>query len=211
MEMKLSMDESVEYFEGMTKDLTKVQRFYRKFKNQRIRIPWEAIPQVQFAQHHGRHSYFFCHELLPRNTEVNEVSEYMPFFHGIVDEFMHDNKIKYDKITRSCLNLTYHIPERKWCDPHVDNYFNHYSVILYLNKVAGNTVVFDKTVPFDGKHEGIYYYDDYDWDNNPPMNIKYEATPEVGKIVLFRGDQLHAYKSTDPGDLRLVCVYNLSY
>ena len=122
------MTEPVEYLESTVKDPTKIQRFYRRFANQKVRIQWDAMPQVQFAQHHGRQSYFFCHELLPRNLEGNQkVSEHMPFFHDIIEEFMHDKKIKYDKITRSCLNLTYHIPGRKWCDPHVDNYFNPYN------------------------------------------------------------------------------------
>lgn len=206
METKLLMDEPVEYLESQITDTFAIEKFYRKLQKQKVNLSWQLIPQLD-----GGQGYFFCHELLPRDPHIVPTSEHTPFFHKIIDKFMKDNKIRYNKITRSCLNLTYHIPGQKWCDPHVDNYFNHYSVILYLNEVSGNTVVFDKTVPFDGKHDGIYYYNDYDWDNDPPMNVKYEATPEVGKIVLFRGDQLHAYKSTDPGQLRLVCVYNLSY
>ena len=206
MGTKLSMDEPIEYFEGKIADTFPIERFYRKLRKQKVNLLWNLISQVESSER-----YFFCHELLPRDPHIVPTSDYAPFFHKIIDKFMKDNKIKYNKITRSCLNLTYHIPGQKWGDPHVDNYFDHYSVILYLNNSVGDTIVFDKTVPFDGKHEGLYYYKDFDWDNDPPMEVKYRSAPEVGKIVLFRGDQLHTYQTPDPGDLRLVCVYNLSY
>ena len=88
---------------------------------------------------------------------------------------------------------------------------NHYVAILYLNDAPGNTLIFDKQINFDdGKECGVILHDSIDWENDP-IPVKCEIKPEKYKMLLFDGRYYHALRPTTPGDLRLVCVYNVTF
>ena len=83
-----------------------------------------------------------------------------------------------------------------------------------------STYIFDKQINYDegssttgpgfAKNNGIIPYETIDWENDP-IPVKHEAIPEKGKMVLFDGSHYHALCPTSPGDLRLICVYNITY
>lgn len=189
--------------------------FYKKDVNVRnpMEIPWRWSPSTttdKFPQ--------FAHVMLQRSSE-KPISPFYEFFHMIMDKFMRDHDIKYKKVIRSCLNCTYHIPNYNLFDPHVDSHIKHYNVILYLNSCEGNTIIFDKKLDFSAKFndgviparfDGIIPYEEVDW-NNDPMPIKYEIKPEMGKMIVFDGSYYHSLRPTEPGNLRLINVQNISY
>ena len=161
----------------------------------------------------------FSHVLLQRdNPRAN--SQFYPFFKTILKNFMRDNGLEYKRITRSCLNCTCYFPNYHCGDPHVDYPENHYTALLYLNDVVGSTYIFDKQINYDegssttgpgfAENNGIIPYETIDWENDP-IPVKHEAIPEKGKMVLFDGSHYHALCPTSPGDLRLICVYNITY
>ena len=150
----------------------------------------------------------FSHVLLNRESRRGN-SDFYPFFKTIIKNFMRDNGLEYKRITRSNLNCTYHFPNYHCGDPHVDHNENHYTAILYLNDTVGSTYIFDKQVNYDN-FCGIIPYETIDWENDP-IPVKHEAIPEKGKMLLFDGSHYHALCPTSPGDLRLICVYNITY
>ena len=117
--------------------------------------------------------------------------------------------------------MTYHIPGYEFFDPHVDSYFDHYNVILYLNETEGNTVVFDvegdkenpEQVTVNGKTYDLtgsaIDYNDVDWENDP-LPIKHECKPEFGKMFIVNGKYFHTIRTPAPGNLRIISVFNVA-
>ena len=155
------------------------------------------------------------HGLLARNTldpDYNEVrsrpnSPYWGMFNEILETTLNENGIENNGVTRACINMTYHIPGYEFFDPHVDSYFDHYNVILYLNETEGNTVVFDvegdkenpEQVTVNGKTYDLtgsaIDYNDVDWENDP-LPIKHECKPEFGKMFIVNGKYFPFYKKS---------------
>ena len=151
----------------------------------------------------------FSHVMLARGGK--SISPFYRFFNQLLTEFLNKHQIEYKKVIRACLNLTYHNPDYDFYDPHVDYPENHYVAILYLNDAPGNTLIFDKQINFDDAKEcGVILHDSIDWENNP-IPVKREIKPEKYKMLLFDGRYYHALRPTTPGDLRLVCVYNVTF
>ena len=169
------------------------------------------------------------HGLLARNTldpDYNEVrsrpnSPYWGMFNEIVETTLNENGIENNGVTRACINMTYHIPGYEFFDPHVDSYFDHYNVILYLNETEGNTVVFDvegdkenpEQVTVNGKTYDLMGsaidYNDVDWENDP-LPIKHECKPEFGKMFIVNGKYFHTIRTPAPGNLRIISVFNVA-
>ena len=169
------------------------------------------------------------HGLLARNTldpDYNEVrsrpnSPYWGMFNEIVETTLNENGIENNGVTRACINMTYHIPGYEFFDPHVDSYFDHYNVILYLNENDGNTVVFDvegdkenpEQVTVNGKTYNLtgsaIDYNDVDWENDP-LPIKHECKPEFGKMFIVNGKYFHTIRTPAPGNLRIISVFNVA-
>lgn len=143
-------------------------------------FPWyyEAVATTDKFQ-------FFSHTLLVRESgEVN--STHFEFFENIFDRFVDIHKLKVKGITRAVLNLT-NSGSYKNGDPHVDHEFKHKVLMLYLNTVEGNTIVYDKkyvnkkqftTLPLEKIKK-------------PLKKIK-EIKPECGKAVCWNGGYYHA-------------------
>ena len=170
-----------------------------------LQIPWRWSPSTttpKFPQ--------FSHNMFARESE-KPISPFFKVFDKAIEDFMDQNSLDYKGVIRSCLNCTYHIPDVKCFDPHVDCYVNHYNVIIYLNNSVGNTVIFDHMINYDDEEQdGIIEYGDIDWDNNP-LPVKQEITPEFGKVVVFNGRYFHSMRPSLPGQLRLINVQNLAY
>lgn len=160
------------------------------------------------------------HGLLARNFDRPN-SPYFGMFNEILETTLNENGIENNGVTRACLNMTYHIPGYEFFDPHVDNYFDHYNVILYLNENDGNTVVFDvegdKENPEQVTVNGKTYhltgsaidYNDVDWENDP-LPIKHECKPEFGKMFIVNGKYFHTIRTPAPGNLRIISVFNVA-
>lgn len=160
------------------------------------------------------------HGLLARNFNRPN-SPYFGMFNEILETTLNENGIENNGVTRACLNMTYHIPGYEFFDPHVDNYFDHYNVILYLNENDGNTVVFDvegdkenpEQVTVNGKTYNLtgssIDYNDVDWENDP-LPIKHECKPEFGKMFIVNGKYFHTIRTPAPGNLRIISVFNVA-
>jgi hypothetical protein len=142
---------------------------------------------------------FFSHTIVdrydPNKEELKINSNMFEFFNNILTRFCVDNKIKVKKITRMSLNLTYPNCKYKSGDPHVDHDFNHKSIMIYLNKTNGDTIIYDKK--FNG--ENIL-------DINKNLKIKKLIKPEVGKVVCWDGDYYHAATYPKLNNRRVVLV-----
>ena len=182
----------------------------------------EGAPRVKWVwDHHTTSSIFpqFSHSLYMKyhkrpTTGLFSDSPYWKFFKRLIKDFLNDNGIEHKSIIRASINCTYHIPNYHCGDPHVDSPQNHYTAILYLNNVVGNTYIFDKNAQYKNLEEDsskfIIPYENVDWENDP-IPIKHEVNPEAGKMLLFDGSHYHAAGATSPGDLRVICVYNIAY
>ena len=84
----------------------------------------------------------FSHLLLRRDGYV--ASKLYYYFRDLIYAYLNKHQIPFKKCTRACLNLSYHIPGIEHTDVHVDSIDNHYVIILYLNDVEGNTIIFEK-------------------------------------------------------------------
>lgn len=88
---------------------------------------------------------FLSHVLLRRQEEEDnpkrEISRHFEFFIEIFHRFMKENNLKYSKIYRANLNLTwYNGPEHT--APHLDHKWPHSNFIMYLTTCdQGQTIV----------------------------------------------------------------------
>ena len=147
---------------------------------------------------------FFFHSIIrrvydPIKEEIKINSNIFEFFNNILTRFCTYNKIKVKKITRMTLNLTYSNCKYKSGDPHVDHDFSHKSIIIYLNKTDGDTIIYDKK--YNGKNT---------LDINKPLKIKKLINPEVGKIVCWDGNYYHAATYPKLNKRRVILVTTFS-
>lgn len=93
---------------------------------------------------------FLSHTLLQRNEDENvthlncrpeAISPYFEFFVEIFNRFMTENKLKYRKIFRANLNLTWYNGELH-TTPHLDHSWEHCNFIMYLDTCdSGQTII----------------------------------------------------------------------
>lgn len=84
---------------------------------------------------------FLSHVMKSRDNELIN-SNIFYFFKGILDNFCKKNNIKYNKILRSCINLTF-ANEKQIGTIHKDHHIPHKQLIIYLNDSDGNTYLYD--------------------------------------------------------------------
>lgn len=199
----LLRDLSFDYIETFI-DSDKIKFFTELFENG----PIDERGCISFFWHPSTTSKNFpqfAHILLGRD-DPSPRSIWYDYFREIVVSFLGENKLKYKKILRSCINLTYHIPNCEFTDPHVDDVKDHYVIILYLNETDGNTILFDKQYEY-GDSE-TFSYDSINTENFP---IKKEIKPEYGKILCFNGKYYHAIRTPPPGKIRTICIFNIEF
>jgi hypothetical protein len=110
----------------------------------------DYLPEQLRPYHKHINPPFLSHILLMRTEEelvdhlsrpINQYSESYEFFIEIFHRFMVENGLKYKKIFRANLNLTwYHGLEHT--EPHRDHDWPHYNFIMYLNTCEnGETII----------------------------------------------------------------------
>lgn len=179
----------------------------------------ELIPKIPFYwKYYSTTEKFpiYAHVLISRplnddlyneNFNYKITSEYYEYFKKIVDTFCEKHNIKYKNIIRACINSTFHIPNYEYGDPHIDFTKDHIVLIMYLSKVSTKS----KTIIFNMKQDylsGSESFFDVSRDDFYFM-IKHEITPKFGKIVAFDGVYYHSNRIPNPGENRIVCVFNL--
>lgn len=108
-------------------------------------LPEQLRPHVDF--YNGP----FLHHTLLHRTEVEnvshlerpakEISPYFEMFLEIFHRFMTENNLKYSKIYRASLNLTWYNGDCHTA-PHLDHDWPHHNFIMYLNTCEnGQTIV----------------------------------------------------------------------
>ena len=106
----------------------------------------------------------------------------------ILKQFVKKTNISTDNIYRLKANLQVRdtsIEENKYNAIHIDNDEPHWVVIYYVNNSDGDTLLFDKN-----------------------FQIIKKVSPKKGRILLFRGDILHA--SRGPRKSLNRCVLNIN-
>lgn len=91
---------------------------------------------------------------------------------------------------------------------HVDHYINHYTFLLYLNDVDGDTILynekFDPDKCFDEEQEKNFIIDHLDG----KLTVAKTVSPKPNRVVVFDGLQYHA--STPPSKSgRIAINYNV--
>ena len=95
--------------------------------------------------------------------------------------------------------------------------------MMYLNDATGDTFIFEDEWNPDDDID-IYYckkgggfnsvsvgagYRSTVFDKQE-LTIKHRITPKRGKIAVFNGKHFHAIGPTGPGEIRSICIMNLS-
>jgi hypothetical protein len=134
---------------------------------------------------------FLSHTLLPRNEDENishlnceskVISPYFEFFIEIFNRFMHDQGLKFSKIFRANLNLSWHNGNCHTA-PHLDHKWPHKNFIMYLNSCdRGETIV---------------------WPND--FLTSYFFPCKKNTAVTFK-QQWHAHRYPTPGSRRMAFV-----
>ena len=148
-------------------------------------------------------SQFFSHSIIPRydyGVEPIINSDYYTFFNNIFERFCEKNGIKYKRILRMCLNLTYYTDKEFFVYSHVDHPFPNRTTIMYLNKSSGNTVLYkNKFIENSSQNTGIP-------NDSKELEIDKEVTPELGKILSFDGLTYHTNRPCNVNENRIICV-----
>jgi hypothetical protein len=118
---------------------------------------------------------FFNHTLIKRPLDPPDYPIYPKVNSGyadivglVVKQIMQVNEIKLNCVYRASFNLTLPLVKHKKIRAHVDHYFPHKNLLIYLNDSDGDTVLCD------------------DDDND----IDY-SKPQEDKIILFEGRHYH--------------------
>ena len=107
----------------------------------------EIINNLSFPFYWNEHQVnednfpFLSHVMKSRDNEsIN--SNIFYFFKGILDNFCTKHNIKYNKILRACINLTFS-NKINIGTIHKDHEIPHKQLIIYLNDSDGNTYLYD--------------------------------------------------------------------
>ena len=84
---------------------------------------------------------FFSHVMKSRDNELIN-SDIFFFFNTILKNFCIKHNIKFNKILRSCINLTFS-NNKNIGTIHKDHEIPHKQLIIYLNNSNGNTYLYD--------------------------------------------------------------------
>jgi hypothetical protein len=85
---------------------------------------------------------FLFHLIKSRNNDLINSNTFY-FFEQILNNFCKKYNIKYNKILRACINLTF-LNKKNIGTIHKDHEFPHKQLIIYLNNSDGNTYLYDE-------------------------------------------------------------------
>ena len=124
-------------------------------------------------------------------------SDFEPFFTDLIKEICKENKLNLKRILRGAINYTSYF-EEKHSHTHYDHNWPHLNIIIYLNSFSkGSTYLFKET------------YSDV-IQPHTAKKIQKEMKADVGKYVIFPGENYHAAGSVGKDDeYRIICIYNI--
>jgi len=149
----------------------------------------------------------FSHIMKARGGSIN--SPLYPYFEKIVFNFLRHHHLPTGEVIRACLNMQYHLAsEYLHTDPHIDSWHEHNVVIIYLTEADGDTIVYEKqrSHMLSKENKSLIPVDQVPKE----FPIKELISPEKGKIAVFNGKHYHANFFPQPGQLRLICIFNVS-
>jgi len=130
-------------------------------------------------------SFHFIHHAIRRDKPNIDNSGLAPPLRLLLSQIASKIKIKYTKIFRCAVNITFYNGYTDRCPIHEDHNFDHKQILIYLNDADGDTVLLNKK----GNKE-----------------IK-KITPEAYKIlVMDRRDHYHFFPTKG---IRKVLVYTI--
>ncbi len=111
--------------------------------------------------------FFYCHSLLSRpEDKYSEVcSQYAQLGMSVVAEILQHNNIQFKFFLRSAVNCLHPDNDVQLCEPHVDHYFPHINVIIYLTNTGGKTYCGDEF--HDPKEDDVILMTGEHWGERP--------------------------------------------
>ena len=155
-------------------------------------FPWYIHPNPTTDK------YFFMSHILIKRDDEKINSSVFSFFNIILERFLKEHNLKYKKITRACIKLTFSDKRFIYSDPHVDYSTPHSVCIMYLNNTKGDTYIFDE--PFKGGPTV------FPVENIKELKVLKQIKPEQGKVIYYNGLYYHANSFCDEGKYRVLLV-----
>lgn len=144
-------------------------------------FPWYYVDDITHDCGNNNVYGFYHGIFLEGKTLSNTYNLVMPILYQMCDK----NSIDIKQIIRVRVGLITRSGVEQYHTPHVDYFFEHKTMLYYVNDSDGETFFFD-----DAK------------------NITDKVLPEKGKCVLFDGKTLHASSSPIKHNRRIVINYN---
>ena len=126
---------------------------------------------------------FFTHTIL--ESEDNKWnSKHHPFFESILYSFAQKHKIKYERLYRAAVNLTYHNGIKDRSPIHIDHSFPHRQLLVYLNDPQdkdAKTFILDKNKKkvlkeiTPKQYRGVFFH----------SSPHYHLMPKFGERMVF--------------------------
>lgn len=141
-------------------------------------------------------------------AEGSPISPISELVYDVIKEVLDHNGISLNNLYRASLNLT--LPQGdRLPTPHVDHYFDHNVLILYLisDRDSGNTVVCKDRSPFKEKEHpnDTMRYRTISVDEVTPM---VEFVPIEDSVVIFDGLHYHYTARASKARIALVATYD---
>ena len=185
-----------------------------------VEIPWHWTAATAGTDYSGFKSYLtndeifgiHGHVLWGRNDGKSEGIPCSPIAnltYDIIKEVLECNNISLNNLYRASLNLT--LPQgNRLPTPHVDHYFEHNVLILYLisDRDSGNTVVCKERCFYkeeEQPNEGTMRSRIISFDEITPM---IEFVPIEDSVVMFDGLHYHYTARASKARIALVATYD---
>jgi|TARA_Y100000296_G_C5096032_1_gene217412 hypothetical protein len=125
------------------------------------RVPEDKIKTFDCTDHS-----FFSHQFLERPGERTKypmvTSSYLKMVEKVISEILDHNKIKINCFYRINANLVLPMKGHKKNVPHLDHYFKHNILLIYLTDAGGETVCADNNLKeiatFDPPEDGVMLF-----------------------------------------------------
>ncbi len=144
-----------------------------------VKFPWHFLEDTTFERSNDPQTSTpsFVNLIYHPNNETNP---YLDFFMPLLNQCLEKTELKLHSLLRMragfLLNTKYVFPSMpyKYNSPHRDFDQEHYTIVYYVNKSDGDTVVFKEL------------------EESEKYNVLHRSTPEQGKMLLFNGWHYHA-------------------
>ena len=110
---------------------------------------------------------FYCHSLLgrPEGSYSHTHSEYAESGMFVVQQILEHNNINFKFFLRSALNCVHPDNDVQLSEPHIDHYFPHINIIIYLTDTGGKTYCEEEF--HDPKEDDVILFSGEHWMERP--------------------------------------------